>query len=250
MSTFPDLPGDERQAWLHEQVLAGEFTYAWEDLTLRRGPDELLVRVMADALRVRGVRVPVSAYELQMLADMLDCVFLTTKLLDERHWAAKWKIPAYTMNPKGHPPTAMMSKAWTLRYSTHIDDKLREQGYDGKGIVSDVGKIWTLRNDITPAKACNYGMYAQEAPYLAETFLPKLNIRLWQQPGYKHDFRHADYSQTGLLADVRVWLNGVARDLRELYADPKYASMVSHTGPLTVVRQPGVPVFGVAYGRC
>lgn len=246
-ATFPDQPGDERTAWLLEQAHRKRITYGWTDIRHHVGGDEILIRVSDDAMKIGGVRFPVSAEEGQMLADMLDCVLLTAQLADLIHAQRAWTVPPFTRDPSKAPRGAMSTGAWTLEHSAKIDAHLASLGYGGRGGISSAGKHWILDPACTPDIACNEGWYGGEAPYQPDTRLAGPNVKLWQQSSFKHNRKHTDYSQTLMVADVRCWLNNREDDLRRIYTDKKLAYLVSHKGALPFTRQPGVPQLPVLF---
>jgi hypothetical protein len=198
-------------------------------------------RVFADALKIDGVRINVSATLEQQIADALGCVLLTTKLADltyaQRH-AALTPLPM---------PIASTSAAM-LKESSLIDAALAKAGGADPGqIVQTVGKHWVISNTLTthPGKACNYGWMvpaATTSPWQGVAVYPSVTLtaKVIQQPSWAHDASHLDYSQTCVLAHRRCVVDGVDRDLLDVLRDPNLCALASTEGPITVVRQPGV----------
>lgn len=81
MSDFPERL-DEREAYIFDRVIAGDFEASWVRLEWTDGPDTVGVSVMEDALKVHGVRVNVSATAAQRLADVLDASLMTATVAD------------------------------------------------------------------------------------------------------------------------------------------------------------------------
>lgn len=201
-------------------VRAGRAEFSWYQITL--GP--LKLWVFADAMRIDGVRVAVSATEAQQVADLVGGC-LTTPLVED----AIYTQATVRIAPRPGDPVTRTAK----QHSAEIDEQL-----DGRvGLVCTVGKSWVLSNAITPSKACNYGWHGATARYQPVTIA---TTKVWQQPGTAHNAHHRDYSQTLRLMRRRCELNGVEADVRDLLRDPKTAALLSHEG-VVPTRQPGVP---------
>lgn len=143
------------------------------------------VHVFRDALKVDGVRVPVTAQTTQVLADFLGCSPTTALLEDMIHEAATVRVVPPTFDY-----TIMQSDGAVRGFSRQIDEQVAGRA----GLVSCVGKSWVLDNLALdhPGKAINYGLITPSAPYASVSG----KFRLWQQPSWAHNSEHWDYSQT------------------------------------------------------
>ena len=165
------------------RVRAGDFELDWRDLPGYPG-----VQVSEDALRIEGVRVPVSARTVDTLCEILDAVPTTPLIEDVVYDNADVRIAPATFN------TADPEAVW--RFNRAIDQQIAAQtlGRPGWGFVSDVGKSWVISNLSLahPGRAINYGLHSPSAPYKSANGKSKV----WQQPSWAHNPEHWDYSQT------------------------------------------------------
>lgn len=148
------------------------------------------VYVTRDAVKIGGVRVPVTARTTQAVADFLGVSPTTALVEDMIHEAAGARVEP----PTAHPDI-MLSDDAVRGFSASIDKQVQQAGYGNvSGIISSVGKSWVLDNaeQNTPGRAVNYGLIRADGPYKSVTG----KFKLWQQPGWVHNPDHWDYSQT------------------------------------------------------
>jgi hypothetical protein len=244
--TFPTtIP--EREAYILQQVQAGAYEAHWATITSTNGNDSAVFVVMADALKVEGTRVNVSARLEQQLADVLNCCLLTPKLADIIWLQCMAKIVPY-------PQTITSSTQAMIDHSNKIQKVLDSTG-NLPGLYSTVGKHWVIDKALSshPGKAENYGWHFTGASYQGITGEPVATLtkdpktgsyyRLIQGCGWAHDMSHVDYSQTCVLVRKHCWVNGELKTLAEVLADATLAPLASHNGVTTVIRQPGVDVL-------
>lgn len=203
-----------------EAIRTGRAVYDWAPLDVER----VRLWVFSDALKVDGVRVNVTAEEAQRAADLLGACLTTPRIEDLIWQRAAVRIPAFPGD---------VTRKTAAEHSAEIDAAIGGR----PGLVATVGKSWVLSNRLSPLAACNYGWHTSAAPYRAATLA---GVSVWQQPGYRHNPRHRDYSQTLRLVRRRCLVDGLEADLRDVLTDPVLAPLVSHEGPLRVLRQPGV----------
>jgi hypothetical protein len=235
----------EREAYILQKVKAGEYEVTWGTVTSTSGDHTATFTVMADALKVEGVRVNVSARLEQQLADYLGCRLLTPKLAD-----LIWVQRTTTLLPYPRPITS--STDAMLEHSKKIEAAIILQG-GLKGLAGTVGKHWVLDKNLSthPGRAENYGWHFVGNSFqgiLGEVCVSQIKnpttgsyYRLIQGRGWAHDISHVDYSQTCVLVSGECCVDGVQMPLDQLLADPVLAPLASHNGPLTFFRQPGVP---------
>jgi len=152
------------------------------------------LEVMTDALRVEGVRAPVSARTAQRIADLLTAqdpeghaVSLSTPaVVDLVFERAALRPPPMTLWAPGRN---IADYRWAVEHSRRLDVWLLEQGATPELLVAPVGKDWVLTDRITARRACNYGWH-------------RVGARPLQPESYRHGPDHQDYSQT--LRLVRV----------------------------------------------
>lgn len=198
-----------KQADIVLAVRQGRAQFNWHELA----PG---LEVFADALKIDGVRVTVTARTAQRVADLLGATLTTPALEDMLHQYAVHRIPAFTI-PSG-PNGSWEQTVW---HSRKIDEALSAVHAESGELVATVGKSWVLVNELgqRPGKACNYGWHSPSAPYRPASGTD----RVWQPIGFAHNAEHSDYSQTLRLARVRGSL------------------LPTHDGSvLRVMRQPGV----------
>jgi hypothetical protein len=154
------------------------------------------VYVTRDAVKIGGVRVPVTARTTQAVADFLGVSPTTALVEDMIHEAAGARVEP----PTAHPDI-MLSDEAVRGFSASIDKQVQQAGYGNvSGIISSVGKSWVLDNaELNVAgRAVNYGLIRADGPYESVT----RRFKLWQQPGWRHNPDHWDYSQTLRLCRV------------------------------------------------
>lgn len=152
------------------------------------------LEVMTDALRVEGVRAPVSARTAQRIADLLTvqdpeghAISLPTPAVVDLAFAqARLRPPPMTLWAPGRN---IAEYRWAVEHSRRLDVWLLQQGSSPELLVAPVGKDWVLTDRITARRACNYGWHRVGAPPI-------------QPVSYRHGPDHHDYSQT--LRLVRV----------------------------------------------
>lgn len=183
--------------------------------------------VFADAAKINGVRINVTAAEAQAIADDIGASLTTPKIEDLIYKHATIKIPPFPSD---------VVKTTASQHSAKIDQALKAQ----KGLISTVGKSWVLSNKLSESKAMNYGWHtlskpASSGPWPSVT-LPGVNV--FQQPGTAHNPAHEDYSQTLRLVHRKVVVGDKIYDLHHVLKEPGLAELFSHEGALKLVRQP------------
>lgn len=244
-------------------VEEGRGIYDWSSVTSKHNNYELEIKVFRDAMKFNdvpslnfrrsvissesirdGVRLPASAEELQEIADLLNCMLLTPKVIDLIWLQADIKFdPVINVGGK---IVAVCNIEWV---HDAIEKKVEAAGGDdGRGLISCVGKYWCLVNNLSLMGkmhgawvACNYGWCASRASGPGVT----PGVMCWQRPGYRHGANHLDPSQTirlmhrvGELKHPDGTFESV--DIQELVQDPKLAPLVHHEGVLQYLRQKGV----------
>lgn len=201
-------------------------------------------QIVGDDRLFDGIRLPASAEQLQQIADLLNCMLMTPKVIDMIWLQAKLKFDC-VVNING--------KIVANSHIHHVHQKIEEQiqlqgGDDGTKLVSCVGKYWCLINDLVSAgkihglyKACNYGWCAKHASGGGVTS----GVQCWQRPGYRHSLKHWDPSQTIRLmhrSGRLVHPDGTEEriDLHLIAGNSALAPLLHHQGKLKYLRQKGV----------
>jgi hypothetical protein len=259
---LPAQPGPARDAIILDHIRSADYDVSWGTITSDVNGHHGEFRVFTDALKIAGVRITMSAYLAQQVADMLGCSLLTAKIAD-----LIYAQRAVTLLPHTQTPNAtMVSTAVMVAQSEWIDGQVAAAG-GGGGIIQTVGKHWILdnlftTNPATAGKAINYGWHLdvptfQGATWPTSVTLPTVHVV--QSRGWAHSAQEVDYSQNTILISRDCVVDGVKRDLWDVFKDPNLASLVNAGGPLSValvsssaaqssssatlntLRQPGVP---------
>lgn len=233
-------------------VKAGTATFEWADIVSeRRGFDHRLhITVMRDTLKVDGVRLGATPIETQQIADLLDCMLLTPRVVDLVYKHASIQFDGI-VNIAGE----IVADCTNEQINAEIDRLIESRGGDDGGIIASVAKYWVLVNELTlpnivgrfPGSfpACNYGWISKHAP--AHRISVTGLYKVWQPKGFTHNYVHVDPSQgirlmhsIGRLEEIATG-NSKSVDLRGIAQDPDLCGLlVQDAKPLRVLRQPGV----------
>ena len=239
--TFPSNLA-AREAYTLDAVKSGDYECSWTTVSWEEKGHTIEFDVQADALKIEGVRVNVSARLSQQIADVTGAMLMTPKIADLCYHRAAFRI-----GPSPQPITS--STEAMLAHSKRVDAALAKlAGYDASAnpLVDTVGKYWCISNELKGAttKALNYGWhfvgttYQGIKGYRCDSGLPYNTI---QPSATAHDYAHADYSQIHRTVSEVCRVDGEQKLLRDVLTDPALCYLVSHEGPLAVLRQPGVP---------
>lgn len=244
MSTnFPENIA-EREKYIFDQVLAGNFEAEWVPLEHTDSGRKIKFNVMKDALKINGVRVNVSAELQQKLADVFSASLLTAHIADLMFINATHRVEPCPMQISS-------TVASMVKHSQAVDTKV---GFNVKGIVASPGKHWILdkKLDWNTNKACNYGWHFVGTTYKGIKGHPvgskqnKLNgspISVIQPNACAHDMRHSDYSQICQLVSQTCWIDDVEHKLSQVLQDPSKCDLAIAGGPVFNVRQPGTMLY-------
>lgn len=199
--------------------------------------------IIGDNRLFPGVRLPATAQQLQEIADLLNCMLMTPKVIDMIWLQADIKFDC-VINVNG--------KIVAISHIHDVHQKIEEYiqllGDDGTKLVSCVGKYWCLINDLEHKVkihaldvACNYGWCAKRASGPGIT----AGVQCWQRPGFRHSLKHWDPSQTIRLmhrSGRLIHPDGKEQkiDLHDIASNPSLAFLLHHQGVLTYLRQKGV----------
>jgi len=247
LNDFPSKHGPDREKLILDIVdnQQDRLSYSWYPLNVEQDGHMATFYVMDDALKIDGVRVNVTADTEQRIADRWGAMLLTAKLSD-----LIWHHAEVRLEPC--PRKITSSTKGMIEHSLDVDDQLNHDP-EGK-LISTVGKNWIIDEKLANKKgmACNHGWHfkgnsfqgikGNVNPSLLKNPDTKTYWRLIQSLGTAHDFNnHTDYSQICRLVTRECIVDEETRDLVEILKDPELAKLASHTGPLSVFRQPGVP---------
>jgi len=243
---FPENIKD-REEFVFEQVLSGNFEAEWTPLEYLVQGKTVKLNVMKDALKVDGVRVNVSAQFQQKLADVFDASLLTAQVVDLMYIHAQKRI-----DPQPMPISSTV--AAMLKHSQNVDRAIGSS--DPGGLIAPVGKHWVLDKKLEslPDRACTYGWhfvgttmrgikgYSVASQY-NQNFPKAQNNSVIQQNTCGHDMWHLDYSQTCQLVSQVCWVDGEEKRFSDLLQDANLHNLVTHAGALKINRQPGTTPF-------
>jgi len=265
-----------------EEVAEGRALVEWSKVASEHNGNTLVVYVMRDAMKFNGVpalewdyelvketdpwytddlfngvRLPATAQQMQIIADMTGCLLMTPKVIDMIWLQAETKFDPITQT-QSYPDEDISNDNGVIVATSHIhvvhqriENAITNAGGDVGKLIASVGKYWCLinglgtwegRNRYGASNACNYGWPSSSGAYSGVT----PGIKVWQSPGFQHDHHHWDPSQTIRLMYRKAILflaDGSRKvvDLRELAGDATYAPLFHHEGKLTYLRQTVVP---------
>lgn len=245
----------------------------WINLTTEYNKNKLTLSVMKDAIKFKnvpplnykrqiipykslpekervilnGVRLPATAKEMQEIADLLFCMLMTPKIVD---------LVSLDSKSSGTNIESVINLSGKIVATCNIHDVHRKiedsikkaGGYNG-GTVDSVGKYWVISNSLLKGKfgkqqAINYG-WPTTGKGVGRSVTNKFNV--WQTIGGAHNADHIDPSQVIRLVSrsAKLLYNGSEEwkdvDLHTIATDPNLAPLISHEGPLKILRIPSVP---------
>jgi len=244
-------PSGSREADLLTKIAAGDYDVDWVPVTSQAGGHTATFYVTGDAIKVDGVRQMVSATLLQQIADLLDARLMTPKVADLAFAQADVRLlpmpRPITSSIEAMNDQSQKIDAAILQATGQID------GGRGK-LVSTVGKTWvTDKHWASSPMAVNYGWHFSGPSFGGQTWSqtetgvvdPRTGkpLRMIQGRGFAHDRMHQDYSQNATLVRNKVVVDGREMSWDEVLTNADLAPLASHQGPLSVLRQPGVPTY-------
>lgn len=244
-----------------KRLADGTLELPMSSVVITAGDWTATIPVLADALKLDGVRVTTDFETAQLIADVLGLYQLTPKVSDAINEQAMFRIEPTTRswNYVPDPVTGEITGAYTQRMIDHsvaVDQKWEEANAAGTSIpaswgggwnallVNNPGKIWTntIRNwekldPKTPPYGANHGWYRPGG-------LPPI-----QTNDLAHDVAHVDYSQILRFMGPAIYVtpkgdpNAPAMEIpmAEALTSSTWAPLVSDEGPLPLPRHPRIP---------
>jgi hypothetical protein len=246
---FPEsIPA--RDAFILEAVKGGKAEIRWATLRSTYKNHTAEFRVFADALKIGGVRVNLTAIGQQHVADALGCMLLTLQLADLIWSQRQVELKPVEMSATQHDLDVMGTVERMVLHSQKIDDMIALLPKPPEGIVCTVGKHWVISDVLAKPTALqkhlamNYGWHNRSdgpkcatASGIAQPGGPPCHVV--QDPGTWHNVGHSDYSQTCVLVHGQCMVDGQPTQVSKLLQDPELAFLASATGRMNVLRQPG-----------
>ncbi len=228
IKTLPMKPGIDRENCILKAVEDGHYFIRWTPLVMQYEGLTVTIDVMADSLRIGdqedSIRVICSYRTAQQIADILDAMLPTTKIVDAIWLHADVRAGILTQTPDEY-------MADTDRMILH-HYKLEDDTRDYAGGLWTAGKDWVLTSRIwkQPNRAANYGWIDSKGKAI-------------QPLGLAHDLNHTDYSQMPRFVSRTCDANGNMADIRDVITDKKLSWCINDDGPLPSYRHPSVPVI-------
>jgi hypothetical protein len=246
---FPEAPS-ARDAFILDAVRKGQAEIRWAPVRSSFKEHQAEFRVFADAMKIGGIRVNLTAIGQQHVADQLGCMLLTLMMADLLWSQRQVELRPVELSKTQHDIQVMSTVERMVLHSRTIDEMIRALPQPPEGIVSTVGKHWIINDVLAQPKklaakaAMNYGWNNRAAGNVCATpagVLPPGGppCRVVQDPGTFHNFSHLDYSQTCTLMDGTCTVDGQTMSVAKLLQDPVLSHLASSTGPMKVLRQPG-----------
>jgi hypothetical protein len=226
-----DLPTREKA--IVAEVMAGNVPESWRRFvaitvirTIRDqkviaqylvAPDYLAVGSNEDSLLT-----PLSPRSAQVIADRLECVLPTRRMVDDIYHAATLKL-----DPKPIPPSPAMVKVktWVQHQAT-----IREQASGAAGLIAGHKKDVVVTNQLTtkPGAVAIYGWHRAEASPIQPLYLG-------------HTESWVDYSHGIRLVARAMKVNGKPTTVEEVLANPELSELLSDEGTIPNPRYPKPP---------
>lgn len=201
------VPGNQ-DAPVLEAVRAGKLdTRSRPSIPIEIG--RLTIRVAPDVVSVYGMRVPVTPWAAQKIAEDQQAILPSRKLVDEIWKAAAKRIEPVTRENSGETNTAL---GW-LEHSRAIDSKIGDE----TGLVSGQKKDIVVGPSLDGKKVAIYGWHRQSG----QPIQPYSTV---------HGAEFIDYSHGARLISRSATLDGEPVDLREVFRNPTTVDLVSDQG--------------------
>lgn len=163
------------------------------------------------------VRVPLGLRAATRIAEEFNMLLPTPRMVDMIYRQAALRLSPRPMTPGPQ----MTSTAYFVRHNATVESQRQSAGAAAGTLISGHKKdvVLTSRLASNRGRVAIYGWH-------------KPNGQPIQPLSTVHGAGYADYSHGVRLVSQTAYLNGRAVDLRTLMADPNYAGLVSHEGPL------------------
>jgi hypothetical protein len=211
-----NLPDRWRQ-FVNVEMKVKDAGDALHQVTLRVAPDYLCVGSNADF-----VRIPLTPYTAQLIADVTGCVLPTRKMVDEIHRSATVKLPPAPMTQERE------TLATFLQHHDLIQSNLRD--FTGIQFVSGIKKDVVISRKLTerPGRVAIYGWHQSNG----EPIQPLTTV---------HVAHYVDYSHGVRLVDQWCEVDGQPRRVSDVLCDAELHPLLSDEGRFesTVYHRPG-----------
>ena len=163
------------------------------------------------------VRVPLGLSAAARIADQFEMILPTPRMVDTIYRTAPLRLSPQPMTPGAQ----MTSTAYFMRHNDTVEAQRRNAGAAPGTLIAGHKKdvVLTSRLASNRGRVAIYGWHRR-------------NGRPIQPLSTVHGAGYADYSHGVRLVSRTAFLNGRSVDLRTLMADPQYAALLSHEGPV------------------
>lgn len=226
-----DLPSRERA--LLTEITAGNVPDRWRHfvpvkITKTIDGEEFTAEILVapDYLAVGSdddcLLTPLSPRTAQVIADRLNCVLPTRRMVDEIYRAAAVKL-----EPAPIPPSPDMVKVETWIQHQETIREQRGEGNEATGLIAGHKKdvVITSQLDAAPGKVAIYGWHRLNGSPIQPLYLG--HTELW-----------VDYSHGIRLVTRAMTVNGKPTTVEEVLADSKLSALLSDEGVILSPRYP------------
>jgi len=163
------------------------------------------------------VRVPLGLSAAARIADQFGMILPTPRMVDRIYRASTLRLSPQPMAPGPQ----MTSTAYFVRHNATVEAQRRNAGAAPGTLISGHKKDVVLTSRLTSnrGRVAIYGWHRRNGTPI-------------QPLSTVHGAGYADYSHGIRLVSRTAFLNGRSIDLRSLMADPQYAALLSHEGPV------------------
>lgn len=229
MQQVMNLGGAERDAVITREALSGNIPSFLRDLTpvsfsgkQSDGQDiRVTICVTPDYLALGNdidfVRVPMGLAAAAEIADRLEFLLPTTKMVDAIYAQASVQLAPSPMKPTNK----MSSTDYLMRHNQTVEGQRAGFGRLYAALTAGQKKDIVLSNRLrkSPGRVAIYGWH-------------RLNGKPIQPLSTVHGALYADYSHGVRLVGATAWVNGEARSLTSVIQDPQLSQIVSSEGPI------------------
>lgn len=251
IDSLPNHWGPQREEMIRNEMARkirendwDESNIGWTTVLSRRGDLVASIPVMADSLRLDGIRINTDFRTGQVLADMLGVYQLTPYVADLINaQAGYWTWPTNQLWQGGGTDNSGSETRRMIDHSRIVDERFAKAQLRANGnpfLKNNPAKFWvnTSRNWEKGQKyGANYGMYDAKGGMIQGPI-----------PGLTHGLDHVDYSQVfwamGPKAAVSSLSNAfvpVEVSLSVMVDMPDLKPLIAGNDNLPELRHPGIP---------
>lgn len=197
-------------------------------------PYLLTYYVLADYLSVGSdtnfIRIPMTPQLAQKIASLFNCTLPTTKMVDDIYRIAPAKLSPRPISPSDSMTSVPVFLTHNRMINRQMDSLLQmfPKGTLMAGHKKDIVLTNQLLRKEGRSRVAIYGWHRPD--------------RTPVQPLYIGHFdRWVDYSHGVRLVSNRVVLNGLSKQMIEIFQDPVLSNLVSHEGVVKLVNYPPGP---------